>query len=79
MKQQNINTRLAEIKREFRDIFTNLNTDIDPHPNKQTRYMQIKHDVSELAEWTHNEYENCLSNMSFIKKRKDVRKIVNIG
>ena len=32
-KQQNINTRLAEIKTELRDIFTNLNTDIDPHLN----------------------------------------------
>ena len=41
-KQQNINTPLAEIKTEFQDIFTSLNTDIDPHPYKQSRYMQIK-------------------------------------
>ena len=69
-KQQNIYTRLAEIKTEFQYIFTSPNTDIDPHPNKQSRYMQIKHYVSELAEWAHNGYEHCLAKYELYKEKE---------
>ena len=35
--------------------------------------MQIKHDVSKLAEWAHNGFENCLAKYE-INKEKEGRK-----